>query len=177
MKGTAIHIDEIYTDVTIEKLENKSTGVENTPIDNYKELFQILDSSSKIKQKKTKGSSREQFNARAKIADSKPKQEGQKLLFQGDPGIGKTTLSKKMANDWAKRAFTTFVIVFFVSMKLVTPGQPIENIIIQQNSKLIGFDVSPKKLRGILEVHGNKCLLIIDGFDEAPSDNAEILKF
>ena len=61
-------------------------------------------------------------------------------------------------------------------MKLVTPGQPIENIIIQQNSKLIGFDVSPKQLRGILEVHGNKCLLIIDGFDEAPSGNDEILK-
>ena len=95
MKGTAIHIDEIYTDVTIEKLENKSTGVENTPIDNYKELFQILDSSSKIKQKKTKGSSREQFNARAKIVDSKPKQEGQKFSSRATQVLEKPHYRRK----------------------------------------------------------------------------------
>ena len=162
MKGTGINIDEIYTHVTMDKIENKSLGVEKIRIKDYKELFQsdahegqstkneprfkkslIPVSNSKKKQKKTRATSHEQFDSQVKVTDLKPKKEGQKLLFQGDPGTGKTTLSKKMTNDWAKRAFTTFVIVFFVSMKLVSPGQPTENIIIQQNPKLTDFEVTP----------------------------------
>ena len=37
----------------------------------------------------------------------------QKILIKGDPGMGKTTLCKKIAWDWAKRLFTTFTLFCF----------------------------------------------------------------
>ena len=102
--------------------------------------------------------------------------QGKKILFTADPGMGKTSLMKKIIYDWVKGIFTVFTIVFFVSVKLVKSGHPIENIIIDQNPKLKGLKVSPQKLRALLENFGNQCLLIFDGFDENDSNKDEILK-
>ena len=102
--------------------------------------------------------------------------QGKRILFKADPGMGKTSLMKKVTYDWARGIFTVFTLVFFVSMKLVRPGDPIENIIIDQNQKLKGLNVSPQKLRAIFENFGNQCLLLFDGFDENDSNRDEILK-
>ena len=56
-----------------------------------------------------------------------------KVLVKGRVGHGKSTLAKKITYDWAKGLFKRFSIVFFISMKLVKPGDSIENMIIDQN--------------------------------------------
>ena len=102
---------------------------------------------------------------------------GQKILIKGDPGMGKTSLCKKVAWDWARRLFTTFSITLLVFLKLVKPGDAIENVIIEQNPHIEGLKLSPGKLRNILESFGNKCLLILDGVDEhALGTNQDVLK-
>ena len=53
--------------------------------------------------------------------------------------MGKTTVSKKAAYDWAMGIFKTFTIVFFVFLKLVKPGDSIESIIIEQTPALEGL--------------------------------------
>ena len=100
-----------------------------------------------------------------------------KVLLKGEPGIGKTTLAKKMALDWARGVFTTFSIVLFVILKLAHPGDAIENVIIKQNYFLEGLGVTQCKLEAILNTFGGKCLLILDGLDEhALGENEDVLK-
>ena len=65
-----------------------------------------------------------------------------KVLFKGDPGSGKTTISKKVHSDWVQGIFTAVTIIFFVSMKLVKPGDPIENVIIQQKPVLEAIGIT-----------------------------------
>ena len=80
--------------------------------------------------------------------------------------MGKTTLSRKIAWGWAMGIFNDFTIVLLVSLKLVRPGQAIENAIIAQTPPLRAIGITPKTLKRFLDRHGNKCLLILDGYDE-----------
>ena len=90
-----------------------------------------------------------------------------KFLLKGGPGMGKTSLSKKIAWDWAKRLFVKVSIVFFVFLKLVKPGDFIEDAIVQQMLKFQKKQIEKKnKLINILEHFGHRCLLILDGYDE-----------
>ena len=101
----------------------------------------------------------------------------EKILGKGDPGMGKTTWSKKVAFDWAQGVFTAFSIVFFVFLKVLKPGAAIENVIIEQNSYMKGLKMTDRKLENILETFGNRCLLILDGLDEhALGTNQDVLK-
>ena len=102
---------------------------------------------------------------------------GDKILAKGDPGMGKTTWSKKVAWDWAKGLFQTFSLVLFVFLKLVKPGSTIENTIIEQNSCMTGLKIRDRTLGNFLETFGNRCLLILDGLDEhALGTNKDVLK-
>ena len=97
--------------------------------------------------------------------------------MKADPGMGKTTLGKKMTWDWAKGVFNDFSIVFFVSLKLVNPNDMIENAIKQQNPELEGLGVSQQKLKTLLNRYSKKILLILDGLDEhGLGPNGDILK-
>ena len=152
-KAYTVDIKEIYTELTLEKIENEPTGPEGKRIDDYKELF--VESPAK--------SQEEQF--RSSPGPIKPR-PSKRILGKGEPGYGKTCLGKKISWDWAKGLFTAVSIVFFVSLKLVRPGELIENIIIQQTPVLEGLGVTPKKMNTILNTFGAKCLIILDGLDE-----------
>ena len=103
--------------------------------------------------------------------------KGRKVLVKGKPSIGKTTLLKKVGWDWAKGIFQTFAIVFFVFLKLVKPGDAIENVIIDQVPELEGINVSAERLREILDTIGPRCLIIFDGLDEhALRQNEDVMK-
>ena len=69
--------------------------------------------------------------------------EGERILLKGDPGMGKTTVSKKAAYDWAMGILKVFSIIFFVFLKLVKPGDSIENVIIQQTPMLESIPLNP----------------------------------
>ena len=100
-----------------------------------------------------------------------------KILIKGDPGIGKTSLVKKIAWDWAKKEFTEVSVVFFLHLKSVKPDVAIENAIIEQMPELEGMKVSQRKLESFIEHFGEKCLLILDGLDEhAHGQNNDVLK-
>ena len=146
-KSLTRNMEAAYTELQIEKTEDSPTGTKYTPITDYRNLFKDVTRTSKPKRKR--------------------------ILGKGDPGIGKTTFSKKAAWDWARGIFTTFSIVFFVSLKLVQPGDAIENMIIQQTPVLQGLNVTEEKLTNILSSFGSKCLIILDGYDEFVSENKE----
>ena len=132
-----LDMDELYMDVTLEKLYRKACRLHSKVLENYHELF-----------------------------NPDMRNKGERILLKGDPGMGKTTLVKKITHDWVRERFTDVSIVFFVMLKLVKPGEAIENVIIKQTPTLRGNNVQPDKMRRILQRFGPKCLLVLDGFDE-----------
>ena len=213
-KVTSVKMEDLYTELSIGKLENTPTGPQSVQLGSYKELFEENRNNEQQNQRKDKNATkipvlankgkkckRRNVSRESQKNDDKDKKtlikgetvketskakrvlavkdEGRKVLMKGNPGMGKTTLAKKIAWDWAKRSFTVFTIVFFVSMKLVKPGDAIENIIIRQCPTLEGLDVTEQKLQCILDIFGNRCLIIIDGFDEHifdTKDDSDIIK-
>ncbi len=70
--------------------------------------------------------------------------------------------------DWAISSWKRFALIFLVSLKAIQHDDPIENIIIDENitPSLYDENYKPQKLVDILKSHGEKCLLIFEGFDE-----------
>ena len=123
---------------------------------------------------------KELFEENAEIREEGKKRrrrERKTVLLKGDPGIGKSTYISRLAYDWAVGRFKLFSLVFFISLKIVNPGDPIENIIVSDNiyPSLADRKYNPKHIKDILQNKGNECLLILDGFDEMVK-NPNILK-
>ena len=134
---TELDMDELYVNVTLEKLYRKAGGLERRVLENYIQLF-----------------------------NPEMRNEGERILLKGDPGMGKTTLMKKITHDWVRGRFTDVSVVSFVMLKSVKPGEAIENVILKQTPVLEGNDVTPDQVRRILERFSSRCLLVLDGFDE-----------
>ena len=140
-------MQELYCDLILEKIAYKPYGKEMTIIDNYTVLF----------------------DEQAQVPN--------KILAKGDPGMGKTTLAKKIAWDWAKGHFSKISIVLFLYLKSVHPSDSLEKVMLQQIPELEGLGITPKKLESFLEHFGRKCLLICDGLDEhSMGSNKDVLK-
>ena len=161
VKTHQVSMDDLYTDVSLQQTVNTPTGEDNVPMENYQDLFvekETIDEQQQI--------------------DPKKKTRRKKILVKGEGGTGKSSLSKKIAYDWAKGVFTAVSVVFLVSLKLIRPGETIENIIIQQHAPLRAYRVTEKKLNYLIESFGNRCVIILDGFDEnIINGNSDILEF
>ena len=141
------NMEELYCELVLEKLNNRPSGKEPETLARYQLMFKGRSVSSK------------------------------KILIKGDPGIGKTTLVKKIAWDWAKGQFSKISIVFFLYLKSVKPDEAIENAIIEQMPELEGLHIAPRKLESFIENFGDRCLLILDGLDEhALGQNKDVVK-
>ena len=83
IKDYLVDMDDLYSELTLEKIDNKPHRQVRRKLENYKELFAF--------QKST--------NVEMRAPPAKlPRRIGRKkILFKGDPGRGKTTLSKKIA--------------------------------------------------------------------------------
>ena len=148
-EGYFIDMDELYTELTLEKIERQLLGEETWSLQSYEDMFNCNDSEHK----------------------------NRKVLMKADPGMGKTTLGRKMCWDWAKEVFNKFSIVFFVALKLVKPGDPIESVVIQQNPELEGLGVSQQKMKVLLNRYSGRILIILDGLDEhGLGQNDDVLK-
>ena len=154
-EGYLIKMNELYTELTLEKVEMKllgkkrKVGEERRRLEGYQEIFHCNQSNP----------------------------NDRKILMKADPGMAKTTLGKKVTWDWAKGVFKDFSIIFFVSLKLVNPNDLIENAIILQNPELEGLDVSQQKLKALLNRFSSRILIILDGLDEhGLGQNGDVLK-
>ena len=144
-----IEMDELYTELTLEKVEKKLFDYQRKRLQNYQEMFNCHRSEHK----------------------------NRKILMKADPGMGKTTLRKKITKDWGTEVFKKFSIVFFVQLKLVKPGDTIEKVIIEQYPELKGLQISQQKLRALLNKHSSSILIILDGLDEhGLGQNDDVLK-
>ena len=189
-KGYTVEMKDMYTDVALEKVENKPSGPDTISITSYQDLFDINPSTNQIQQKvdrkrqsskipvpvksgkssplprtKAKGNQQKSFN-RQRTTSHSSRASGKRVLIKAEPGMGKTTLARKMAWDWAMGVFTTFSIVFLISLKLMRPGDAIENVIIEQLQPLKDMNISSKVVKEMLDNFGSRCLIILDGFDE-----------
>ena len=131
-----VNMDELYSELSLEKIEYKPTGLWGQRLDGCTDMFK----ESRYKKFRVK-----------------------KILLKSDPGMGKTTFSKKVRWDWARKIFELYKVVFDVFLKLVRPDKAIENVILSQYPVLEGLGVSEQKLRFLLEDFGKGLLLILDG--------------
>ena len=158
VKNYTVPMDKLYTELILEQIENKPTGPISVKLGSYLDLFTEKETTNKQETHPETSSEAPRKKGR--------KRRGKKILAKADPGMGKSTFGKKIAFDWAKGVFTAVSVVFFVSMKLIRPGQTIENVIIDQYPPLEASRINERSLKTILDMFGEKCLLILDGLDE-----------
>ena len=159
LKDYLIDMDELYTKLTLEKRDNTRFGETGKTLGNYKDMF------------------KEDSESGSEAEKPKRQKKRKKILSKGDPGMGKSTLGKKIGLDWAKGLFKMFSVIFFIVLRIVKPGDSIEDVIIQQTPELEGLHMSKEKVRKMLDKFGDRCLLILDGLDEhGLGQNDDVLK-
>ena len=145
IRDYVVDMEELYSELTLEKIQNKAYGPDGRVLGHYREMFGDL-KESKHKEKQQKNSRAGWFwvfvqvvvswfcrlfsfmftNNAPKVKVSRQVTPGNRILIKDDPGMGKTTLGKKLAWDWATGQFTGFSLVLLVVLKLVRPWDLIE---------------------------------------------------
>ena len=183
-------MDELYTKLILEQIRNRRLSEEIIVLENYVDLFHDREKESAnsdrnslfstqgneehVNPLKIPNDKKEAFLEKAVQLDSG---QVKKILGKGIPGIGKTTLLKKIGWDWAKGIFTKVELLFVVLLKLVKPEEAIEDAILAQMPQLEGMGITPKRVKDILDTFGHKCLLILDGLDEhVLGENEDVVK-
>ena len=141
-KDFTVKLKDVRTRLDVSKLRENSA---NLIVSDYEELFE----------------DRKQI-PNQNVMDSEAVSR-RKILLKGR--TGKTSMAKRIASDWASGIFKAFAIVFFISMKLVDPGDVLGNIIIDQNS-LGDLKITRENLKDIFDQIGDDCLLIVDDIDD-----------
>ncbi len=104
------------------------------------------------------------FGSLAPIEGQAKDEKGQRVLLDGAPGVGKTTLCHNACKEWAdNRAFTDFKLMVYVPLResQVANASEIEHL----------FCYGKKSLRGAVaeeleDTDGEDVLLVLDGWDE-----------
>ena len=113
------------------------------------------------------------------IFGSSEEDNGQLVLVEGSPGIGKTTLCLKLAHDWANgampRNFPSFKLVFLLKCRDMK-GDIVEEIFEQ----LLHEDLKENTKGGLVNTlenldNQNQILIILDGLDELPEQSGDRL--
>ena len=90
------------------------------------------------------------------------------VLIEGEPGIGKSTLAKQLALQWAKRTdklLNNFKILIFIALRLeiYQKAENVEDLVINLD------DINKTEIaQSIKKTKGADVFWILDGFDELP---------
>ena len=111
------------------------------------------------------------MSGRAQLSQSNDcDQNSMKILIDGAPGVGKTTLSWKISKDWAKGLlFSEFKVVIRISLReLPQNPQKIYEVL------PLGSEAQRQTMeKELLESNGKKAAFILDGWDELSSSQRE----
>ncbi|KAL9978645.1 hypothetical protein ACROYT_G016187 [Oculina patagonica] len=140
-QSSAVHISEMYTQLSWVRDERKPSGVTQEELEDYTDIF--------------KG--------------DKHHPNPKRILVFGRPGIGKSTFSKKTAFDWSqqeKRILMKFDLVLLIKLRDVCNLKDIRDVL--KASKLLSGEgvISVDDVFNYIRDYQEKVLLILDGYDE-----------
>ena len=138
---SAVHIDEIYTQLSWVRDDRKPSGVTQEELKDYTDIF--------------KG--------------DKHHPNPRRLLVYGRPGVGKSTFCQKTAFDWAKQRkgiLMKFDVALLIKLRDVCHLKDIRDVL--RASELLAGDevVSVDRVYEYVLQNQEKVLLILDGYDE-----------
>uniref|UniRef100_T1JBX5 NACHT domain-containing protein n=1 Tax=Strigamia maritima TaxID=126957 RepID=T1JBX5_STRMM len=104
------------------------------------------------------------------VNDKKPV----RILIEGPPGFGKTTLATKLAYDWAKNEeYINFEFAFFIPLRELKQ-RSIKDAIFEIGKHC---EYPDNEIEMMIQCHKEEILLIMDGLDEmTQKDRYEVLK-
>ena len=104
-------------------------------------------------------------NQPKKDHDQDPEMKAQKVLMEGAPGSGKSTLSFHMCRQWTEgHRFQEFKLVILVRLREIANAKSLAKLLPQRNEEM-GCEIEDT----ITANDGENVLFILDGWDELPS--------
>ena len=107
---------------------------------------------------------KKRINISSIFAGQKQEGKGLRVLVDGAPGVGKTTLCRKISNDWACKGFLSeykLVVLLHLRDHQIAKAVSIQDFFYNDNAELQGEVVSQ-----VRKTYGAGVLFIFDGFDE-----------
>ena len=95
--------------------------------------------------------------------------------MDGAPGVGKTTIARKLCIDWANgEDLQEYILVVLVALREIEVSQ---QGLLQESDILFGDDVVLKEsvIQYIKNFSGARILFILDGFDELSYDQRKLI--
>eukprot|EP00053_Salpingoeca_punica_P003655 m.44467 g.44467 ORF g.44467 m.44467 type:complete len:1327 (+) comp12331_c0_seq1:44-4024(+) len=99
-----------------------------------------------------------------------------RVLMYGRPGIGKSTLLKRTAHDWANGAiFQQFKLVFLIRLRdpSIESGIALPDIL-HHHFLASSAEITPADIDRLLRERGNDVLIMFDGYDEFHKRNSAL---